>query len=184
MLDKWKKELTLKEKELFQFIYDYYKENNAWPNSRIVQIEFEHFNDIYKWGEKLGYQFIRTGNPDVLDNISELSIFGVALCDDSEHDINIFMDFLKLAVNKVRNKPLDDTITEIDIRNSIEITDNELQFLSIMLNYTDLTRGVTYDKNKKSFNGILRFQNIRKYKDCKSFEDYIQLNLEISKNLC
>lgn len=178
LLNRWKAELTPQEKELFQYIYDYYKKNDEWPNSRTVQLKFREYGNIFEKGQKIGYQFIRAGNPETKDNVSSLSIFGIAICENSETDIELFMSFLKLAVKWVLNNPMNEEISDKDIRESLDVTDSDLLFLRQMLMGSGISRGMSYNKEDSTFTASLNFTDLLRYENCETFEDYIQLNLD------
>lgn len=133
--------------------------------------------DIQELGDKIGYQFIRTGNPDNTDNRSSLSIFGISLCDSSEKDIQLFMKFLRCIVKKVLDAPLKSEITNAELA-ELNLSTKDLSFLAQMVNGANFTTGATYNPKDNSFRLNIRFKDVLKYKQCETFEDYIKLNLD------
>lgn len=112
MFQEWKKDLNEAEKAIFNYSYIYWKENLEWPKSVELEVKcmdkFEEDEDLFKLGYKLNETFMTFDNPNDKEGLTRLSIFGIALCDNSEEDIDIFLqivDYLAQRYIKNPNKP-------------------------------------------------------------------------------
>jgi hypothetical protein len=119
----WKNRLDSAEKIILNSIYNYWKENLEWPNGAKIEVKyrtvFMNNGNLDNLVEKLGNTFIQyekyQENP-----VIELTIFGIALCDNSDDDINLFLKLVKRLVK--------DFIKSLEEDSVKDQNDNQIEF--------------------------------------------------------
>lgn len=104
MIEEWKKELTNTEKELLNFIYLYWKERYHWPENNIIRIKLRdvftnevNLNSIGTSQNSLNGYFI---NYYEQSGVTSLTPLGIALCDNSKRDIDLFLKVVRFFSRK------------------------------------------------------------------------------------
>ena len=165
------------EKEIFQRTYDHFKKDGEWPLSLPFAVEFHEKGNLFKIGYGLDYHLIRAGHVTNKNDLIKLPIMGVALCDNSEEDVNNFVKFLQLAIRKFKEDPVECQITTADIKRELSISDLEIKRLSkILIETAGLWDSAS--REEKNNQNIFSFNfNILAYGEINSIEDYIQMKL-------
>jgi hypothetical protein len=169
MFQEWKKQLTGAEKAILNYTYNYWTENLEWPKNIDVEIKcrtkFKNNEDLYSVVDQLGYNFIRCGKPHQLDPVTELKIFGIALCDNSDEDIDLFLKIMKQYVSDFIKNPSSNF--QININNFD--SDKYCKKVCYLLN------AAGYDlfsfRSKSNCNFTLK-TDIWKFEHVKTIEDY------------
>jgi len=165
MFEDWKKQLSEIEKEILNLIYITWKETGDWPNSLKMAIQFRKKIDLYEMANEFDYRFLRVGYPTQKDDKAKLSIYGIALCDNSDGDITLFMKIKNYFLNRFLQNPLEDEIHSDDIGHEFNLAKKDLKrFCELIDESHKLTRGSSRDQDDNySFRtsyDILKLENV------------------------
>ncbi len=104
MLEEWKKELTDIERELLNFIYSYWKSSDHWPENNEIKIALKYIfkdgvnlNSIGTSENSLNGYFIHYYDQA---EVTSLLPLGIALCDNSEEDVELFLKIVRFFAEK------------------------------------------------------------------------------------
>lgn len=168
MFNEWKKELNEAEKAILNYTYSYWKENLEWPKNVDVELKcrnkFKNNDDLYSVADQLRYNFINYGNPNQENSVTELTIFGIALCDNSDKDIDLFLKIMKQYVEDFIRDP--STNSQINVKNFD--SDKHCKKVCYLLNAAgfDLFSSIRSNCNFTLKTDIWKFEHV------KTIEDY------------
>ena len=106
-MKKMKRLLNADERKLLQMVFDAFRKNNEWPNSRtmIVKVADANLGNYFKMAKNIGVKYIRVGDEYHKDSISELTIRGVALCRGSSEYIQLFINVMRAFIERFKESP-------------------------------------------------------------------------------
>ena len=172
-LKKWRFQLDDFEKEILQKTYDYFKKNQQWPHTRKLAIELREKGDVYAKVTDIGYPFINvTRHPSDKDSRIKLFIFGLAICENSEKDVEILIDFIKLCATKLINTPENPIISEKDLSHSISTINYIHEFYP-----GEILGSGTRNDDLGTFEYEIKYDAL-KYEKINNINDYIALNID------
>jgi len=170
MFEKWKKELTDVEKEILQSTYTYWKENKEWPYTIELAVKIRKKGDLFQIIEKLGRQFIRVGHPSHKGDRIELSLYGIALCQNTSEEIELFMKVLRICAQKYVENPLEAEVTYEDFVNDPDFKDVDSDIISYFIYESRIWSGAS-SRESKEFRFQLEYSTLR-YEDIQNIDEY------------
>lgn len=162
----WKKKLSPYEKKILNYVFDYWLENNEWPNSLTTAVSFlDDDNEYYETVEKIGSKFISSGYKGESNKKTELTLFGIALCDNSEKLMKKYLDLVQLIIKEYTKNP-ESRINSITLQEKLNLNEDDLIKLThIIRNSHRVFSGFSPNQNGPGFElspsyDILGFRNV------------------------
>jgi len=163
------------QRKLLQLVFDSFKENYKWPNSRRIQVDFRQFGDSWEIAEEIGRHLIWMSEKHVHNGQAHLSIEGIACCEGSEKITTLFIQTLKYFVNAYISDPENRKVTSIDLKQELKINDEQCSLAySFLSREAGISSGSSLEKDQNMYEftvspDILNFNKIN------TIDDYIKL---------
>ena len=156
------------ERTLLQLVFSEFKQNGKWPYSRDMSVNASNIGlrNYYEMGEKIGSDYIRVGEDRVAGATSRLTIRAIALCEGAGNELRIFLMILSVFVEQYNANPRQPTVNLRDLEGSGDLTHDQSQMVSFMLQEEDqLWTGLAgYDGKRVTFEvtpSILKFEGVK-----------------------
>jgi DNA-binding XRE family transcriptional regulator len=170
-------QLTDDQRRYFQSIFDYFKKNGAWPT--FAQIERIHDDagdlDAEEAAKSVGKSLFGGGYmPWTQPNYSvTLPLRIVAICDGSEHLMQLVVDTVGLAYRTWRQSE-NARITSEQLQNGWQVSDHDLRRLGLLLLDGGLTFWTGFGGVEESGAWFMQVgRGIRKYRDVKTVDELL-----------
>ena len=167
MFQEWKKDLNEVEKAILNYDYNYWKENLEWPKSVELEVrcmdKFKENEDLFGIMYKLKDTFILFDNPNNSEGLTRLSIFGIALCDNSETDIDIFLRIIDYLVERYIKNPNNPDFTPEEIQKYFDFDPEDMNRIKYLIfTANDLFSGYNSDYSSFRLNSrAWKFRNVK-----------------------
>ncbi|MHB8132109.1 MAG: hypothetical protein ACYDEX_24365 [Mobilitalea sp.] len=168
MLKEWRDKLTSQEKTLLNHIYSHWSLKYEWPSSIAVAVKFRKEIDLYNFARQIGGKFIQSGEPGRKESRVELSIYGIALCDKSESDIDLFINTMKYCIKKYIEDPENPIVTSDDLKNNLKLNTEELKkayFLIRGARFWSSGGGNVTDYKYELYYDIMKYETVNNIDD-------------------
>jgi len=176
MIEKIREQLNDMEKSILQITYDTLKETGDWPNALELAVRLRKEGDLFKVGNKLGHMIVRLPHYSHPTEPCKLTVLGVALCENSESDIGLFMNTLELSVKRFIEDPKEAKLTAEDIKKTFSVDDDQLIRLKMVLRETSRPWSGFSMRGDEPLSFELHINyDVLVFENTKKFEDYMKI---------
>ena len=174
MFQEWKKDLNEVEKAILNYAYNYWKEKLEWPKSVELEVKcmdkFKENEDLFGIMYKLKDTFILFDNPNDNEGLTRLSIFGMALCDNSEADIDIFLQIVSYLTKRYIKNPVKPDFTSEEVQEHFDFDQEDIKRIKYLIfTANDLFAGYNNDYSSFKLNS-----RAWKFKNVKTIDEYFK----------
>jgi hypothetical protein len=120
--------LAVAEQRLLEYAFDEFNNTGEWPVSSLVELDLEEILDphggLIAVAHQLGHDQIRCERPDSDSARCRLTLRGIARCQRGERDVDLFLNFARMAGRKYREcRGRDARIVAQDLREHLGLDD-------------------------------------------------------------
>lgn len=170
------RELSDAERQILEYIYQTFKDEGRWVNSRHLVHDLQALGDAYEAANRIGGELVRIEDPDSKkDALVKLTVKGVAACEGSEQDLLDFVSVLQLFVHTYRatrdgvpRVTADDFIRELGLSGL-----QARKMTMLILGEGGLTSGAGYGGTEPAHFDLDR--KILRFSSVSSIEDYSEI---------
>lgn len=135
--------------EFLERVYDEFKANGRWPLVRDLQIKLRHAGNVRRIAAQIGLDKVLCESGP--DGACLLLLKGIAICHNSERDIEIFLATIRFLASKyIASGP--GQINSKDIQQSLRLTDEETRRLGeILYRNTGIWSSARWSQDRAEF---------------------------------